>query len=479
MKSRTTILTAASLLLLFPLAGLAYLGTFTRLHADDFCIAGSLEQLGFWPSVVQLYNNWAGRFMYFISAHLVAPSGPQGAAIFPALVIIAWLLALTWLLLPLLRRAAWPRPLLSALAAAGLVLLVLLSTIPNIFQSIFWRDGQVNYCFPLVGLTLLGGLLLRAWLAPTWPTAVYGVLAFGAAFVWGGFAEAFGATQAGLLLVALAYAAWMAGPETRRRLLPVLGAGLAGSLIAMVLVVIAPGNLVRRSALGEGAGLLRVITFSLRNAAVVLGKLLLWNPGWALFASLTPFLCAWWQEPGLPGPATRLTWRLLWAQSWFRGLLLVPAGAFLVATAACAPVVLVMNAYPEERTILLPQTALVLGVVVGAGLLGTGLRRLGWLPASAMLFERILPGAILATCLLAAGFSLWNSAAQVPELQSYVQKWDARDRALRATHAAGQTNPTVFGLNNRSGIGDLRAEPDYWINACMAQYYGFSGLTGK
>ncbi len=482
MKSRTSILAAASSLLLLALAGLAYVGSFTRMHADDFCIAGSLQHLGFWPSVIFWYNHWAGRFMYFISAHLVASSGPLGAAIFPTLVIIVWLLAFTWLLAPLLRRAAWLHPLLSALMGAGLILLVLLSTLPSVFQSIYWRDGQVNYAFPLIGLTFLGGLLLRAWWGPTRPSVIYGGLAFGAAFVCGGFAEAFDATQAGVLLVALFCAAWLSGKETRRRLLPVLVAALVGSLLAMAIVVSAPGNAVRRSILGEGAGLLRVVTFSMRNAAVVLGKLLLWNPGWSLLAILVPFLAGWWQQPEAPAPAelpSRPGWRALWAQAWFRGLLLVPLGAYLVAVAACAPVVLGMNAYPDDRTIVLPQTALVVGMVVAAGLLGAGLRQMNWLPTPQARFSRLLPGGLLTACLLASAFSLWTSAIQTPELRSYTQKWDERDAALRDAHRQGQTSVVVFGLNNRSGIGDLREDPNYWINACMADYYGFSSLTGK
>jgi hypothetical protein len=177
---------------------------------------------------------------------------------------------------------------------------------------------------------------------------------------------------------------------------------------------------------------------------------------------------------------------MLWQQAWFRGLLLVPAAAYLVAVAACAPVVLGMNAYPDDRTIILPQTALVLGLVVSAGLLGLGLRRLGtplpgggWLRTSPAVSSRVLPGVILAVCLLAAGFSLWGSAARAPELQSYARKWDERDSALRAARAAGQTALTVFGLENRDGIGDLHVEADFWINSCMAVYYGFSSLTGK
>lgn len=493
MKLRIAPFLAAISLLFIPLAGLAYLGTFTRMHADDFCIGGSMINLGLWGGITQWYNHWAGRFMYFFASHLVSLTGPTGGAIFPVLIIVIWLWVLTWTLLPLVRRANWPYPRLLSATGAGLILLVLLSSLPSIFQSVYWRDGQVNYCFPLIGLTLLSGLILRVWLANV-PSkralTLSAEAAFILAFCFGGFAEAFDAMQAGALALGLVLMLLLSGKETRRRMLPVMAAALAGSLIALVLVVTSPGNQTRRDILGEGAGLVRVVTFSLRNAAVILGKFILWNPGWAVLAILVPAAGGMWlTEVDVTSPVqgqiqTGLQWpalRELWRQNWLRGAILVPVSAFLLATAACAPVVMGMNAYPDDRTILLPQTALVIGVIVTSGLIGMGLRRMGWVPAPAKQprLNRILPGLILVGLALAAGFSLWQTARQVPDLQKLASQWDQRHAFLLEARRQGQSDVTAYGLQNRSGIGDLRAEPEYWINACMAEYYGFSTLRGK
>jgi hypothetical protein len=481
MKLRAGTLIAAVLSPILALAGLAYLGAFTRLQADDFCIAASMDRLGLLASVSQWYNGWAGRFSYLITSHLIAKTGPVGAAAFPAVVIAAWVLVLAWALAPLLRYARLPGPGWLALAASGLILLILFSTTPNLYQSVFWRDGQINYAFPMIGLTLLGGVILRAWLEPAWPAAVFVVISFVLAFVSGGYAEIFDATQAAVLILVLVLALILAGKETRRHLGPVLVAALAGALIALLLVITAPGSQVRQAAIGHGAGFIRMIPFSMRNAAYIFGKYLLWNPGWALLSVLVPFLTGWGLGTGDAGVQLKPSLRNLWAQPWFRGLILVPISALLLAAAACAPSAYAMNAYPDDRSILVPQGLLVLAAVLSSALLGAGLRRLGFLPDPAARpgLKRILPVAILAMIIVASGYSLWQTVQQAPEYQSYATFWDQRAAVLLNARQQGDTQITVYGLSSRFGISDLEAEPDYWVNSCMAEYYGFSTIWGK
>jgi hypothetical protein len=481
MKLRTATLLAVTTLLAIPLAGFAYLGAFTRMHADDFCIAGSMIHMGFWPSVTSWYNTWAGRFSYFVASHLISTTGPVGAAVFPAILIAVWWLSLAWALLPILRKSGWFKPRLLALAASGLILFILLVTLPNLFQSVFWRDGQINYSFPLVGLSLLGGVLLRAWLEPVWPNAVYAGLAFVLALISGGFAEIYDATQAALLALVLVLALLLSARANRGRLGLVLGTALAGAVIALTIVVLAPGNLTRQVATGQTTSLARVIPLALRNGLAFVVKFLTLNYAWALVSLLTAFLAGWWLDPAPAKPAARLRLTELWAQAWFRGLILLPLSALLMAVAACAPSAYAINAYPDVRGLIVPQSLLVVAMLLSGALLAVGLRRVGRLPADARhpFLSRALPFAILAAVLLLSAASTLSTFQQAPDFQAYAQSWDIRQAVLLDGLRQGQTDITVVGLNNRFGIADLRIEPDYWVNGCMASYYGFSAIRGR
>ena len=142
--------------------------------------------------------------------------------------------------------------------------------------------------------------------------------------------------------------------------------GLLASLAAMLIVVIAPGNQVRLQAVGEEIaqpGLLRIVSFSLRNMAHIFGKFFIQTPLWALVSFLPPLLTGWLLTS--PQNTPRSGWRPanLWRQSWVRGLIGIGGSALVLVTAACAPVVYAMNAYPDDRTILVPQFVVVFAVI--------------------------------------------------------------------------------------------------------------------
>jgi hypothetical protein len=481
MKFRTATLLAITTLLAIPLVGFAYLGTFTRMHADDFCQASDTIRMGLWPSVIFWYNTWSGRFSFFIASHLFSYAGPTGAAVFPAILITVWWLGLAWALLPILRKSGWFKPRLMALASSALILFILLVTVPNLFQSVLWQDGQINYSFPLVGLSLLSGVLLRAWLEPAWPTAVYAGLAFVLALILGGFTEIYDTTQVALLALVLGLALLLSARANRGRLGLVLGAALAGAVIALAIVVLAPGNLGRQSAAGQTTSLARVIPLALRNGLALVERFLALNRWWALASLLTAFLTGWWLDPAPAKPAARLRLSELWSQAWFRGLILLPLSALLLTVAACAPTAFALNSDLDDRSIIIPQGLLIAAMLFSGALLAVGLRRIGLLPAASAhpFWGRALPIAILAAVLLLSGASMRSTLQQAPDFQAYAQSWDKRAAILLDGRRQGQTDITVVGLNNRFGVADLRVEPDYWVNGCMASYYGFTTIRGR
>jgi hypothetical protein len=81
---------------------------------------------------------------------------------------------------------------------------------------------------------------------------------------------------------------------------------------------------------------------------------------------------------------------------------------------------------------------------------------------------------------LGPGRFLIKAAAQYPVLHSYAAQWEARDRQLRQAARNGQQVVTVNQIGQLDQtLGDLRAEPDFWINQKAADYYGLKSIMAK
>ena len=476
MKLRPVYLWGAAALLLIALAGLAYLGTFTRFHADDFCIAADATQMGLVKMLPKWYATWTGRFSYILTSGLFSLAGPGWAGWLPALAEAVWLVGLSWAILPLVRRARWPNPKLLSLIAAALGLVGLLSSIPNPFQSFYWHDGLANYSLALIGLTFNGGIILRAWLYPakTWMPAI---AVFLLALFCGGFNEAFVATQVALFALALCAALIF----KNRDLLPVLGAALAGSLLAMLIVVSAPGNQVRLGTVGDQAGLVRIITFSLRNAAVIFGKFVIKTPFWAFVCLSLPFLAGWLLTPAGKDAVNSQPLIQWWRQSWLRWLGMTALAAFLLVMATCAAVVYALNAYPDDRTIIIPYFVITAAGFFASATLGMALRRSKILPDPGAKpgLGRALQIGMALIVITGVGVSTWQTVRQAPDFQAYAQAWDQRAGVIEQAVDSGAREVTVVGLNARFGIADLNVSPDNWVNRCMANYYHLTNIRGR
>lgn len=472
------VLAAALAAVLAALACYAYLSTFTRLHADDYCIAADVTRMDPAAYFHKWYTQWTGRLSYITFTGLLTALGAGFAAWLPTLTLLLWLAGLSWALAPLARRAKWEYPRLCAWIAAGLILLVLYATTPNLFQSAFWEIGLINYSFPLVGFTWAGGVLVRLGLGQMQPQRAAAWVG-GLSFLSGGFTEAFSSMQVAFYaLLLIAAAVWGRG-SARKALLAAAWAGLLGGGLALGISMLSPGNAVRREALPEPPGLMRLVLFSIRNAVHIVAKYFVWTPGWAALSVGVPLAAGWaFGAGGAEGPrGARLSWRLPWV--WAAGGLL--AAAFALAVAACAPVVYSLNAYPDDRTIFLPLFFWALALTAASVLVGSGLRQMGFLsrwsvhPRSA----QAAAGLALAGLMLAAGVTGWRTAQAAPEYRQYAQDWERRDAELRAVSQSGAEEVVIFGLPSRFGVADLQESPDDWVNRCMAEYYRIPRLVGR
>jgi hypothetical protein len=80
----------AILLLLALLAAIylqAYMGTFSRYLADDYCTAGLLKQYGYWGSISNRFFTWDGRYSFSILIFLFDIFGNKFTSVLPSIAI--------------------------------------------------------------------------------------------------------------------------------------------------------------------------------------------------------------------------------------------------------------------------------------------------------------------------------------------------------------------------------------------------------
>jgi len=291
---------ACAVALACPLIGYGYLGTFTRYVADDFCAGRNLAIRGFWGSQIWSYQTHSGRFFsYFarIGAALIGRDHETGFV--PSILLASWLAATTWALFQLTALLKWRLRLLPCLLFAELIIFAMLRTAPDTGQSFYWQAGSFTYTVPIILITAFLGLVPHfLTVQESGRSAVPSVILAGLlAFCAAGCSETNALFQCAGLAAAVVFCKW--GPVQRAlRILPILYAGFAGSLVASLVVTAAPGNAVREAGVRTYSPALPKTTLLLKTAAAStryivdflhirpLAALALFVVAWALTRSL-------------------------------------------------------------------------------------------------------------------------------------------------------------------------------------------------
>src|SRR3972149_1831433 len=142
-----------AVLRLLPVFAMAYVGTFSRYLADDYCTAGVLRSNGFWNGLGSWYVGGSGRFSYIFLMQLLPLPGPGVAPFAAALLLLLWAIGILLLLRNLSRRSGVSASWTMVAALAATLLLATALGAPDRYQSFYWQTGLVTYGAPLVLLT--------------------------------------------------------------------------------------------------------------------------------------------------------------------------------------------------------------------------------------------------------------------------------------------------------------------------------------
>jgi len=449
-----------SLLLILPagtaLALHAYLGSFTRFLADDYCSAYYADRLGLFRSIWYWYLNWSGRYAAFAADWLMEKLGAHALPVLPPLFLLIWLAAASVAIDRFLRHGMSPaKSVPIAISSATLFVFVVLQLSPDIPQSFYWWNGMRAYTLPLILLTCYAILFqVGVERLQTKGERVAGsLLSFLFLFVIGGFSETYAAFQVALLAF-LSVFAWFFQKSIRTAEFQFLAAGLIGSLFAVGVVAWAPGNAIRQGYYPPHPDLITLFQISFRGYRDFLFAIV--RTPEKITAFLGALFASFWF-------GAQSEHRLMENHVLFPLLFL---GAFLLSFACFLPSAYAVSDVPVPRSLIVPVFILVAALLGGSFLWGLQFKAAPALVGSSVLFIAI-PLLAYSAAVHAQGF--YNSRLAYVE---FAQKWDATDALIWKARAANMETVQIPGMDNWAGVERPTPSKTYWPNICYSLYYG-------
>jgi hypothetical protein len=380
-----------------------------------------------------------------------------------ALVLLIWLAALAQTALVLLRSHG-DGGILDAAVIACIIVYVTVTISPNVPQSLYWGQGMRSIVPPLILSSVLAAHVIRVRPLPLRGLSSKLGLAgsFLLALLIGGFNETFAALQLGGFAFACILSRALPGWKTRQLTTGLLLAGVLGAAIAVVIVVLSPGNAIRQAFYPPPPALPQLLEIAWANFGTFLvGLVRAPEKILAILGSLTASAFMGFQLQ--QKPPSRLT----------AGVIL--AAGISIAFGSFIPAAYGLSDSPPERTLLVPAHLLTLTVTCEGFLLGSLLGPTAMRPKTPHMATAVL----LAACVLLIS----SSALSIPRLLSsrwnyvrYAEHWDAVDSQILSARDRGEKEIWIQPIKNWAGLNEPNDNPKFWLNLCLREYYGIEVL---
>lgn len=460
-------------LLLIPLMGalpagmlilFGYIGSFTRYIADDYCSAYWAQRFGLFRSVWHWYITWSGRFSAYASDWFVMLIGTRNVHLIPPIMLALWVIITAAAAYLYLRRSSTEADAQAFSLLLGVVaLFAVLLLSPSIQQSFYWWNGMRSYSLPLLIMTLFAGLYQWRIESLTTNSAVLAASVFSFLFL---FANAgLGDVSAVLQFCLLSVLACLLiiRRSSRRAELPILAAGWLGTALAILVIILAPGNAFREAYFPPHPGLFKLLAIAWQGyASLLIG--MVGTPARVLGLIGAVLVGVW-----IGSQSTRRSEVRLWM---FVSLIVL---GLLLSFTTFLPASFGLSEPPPPRNLMVPVFALTISLVGAAFVAGNqfldGLNH--GIPAIVLIVLAIL------TINLSAGINIAGTYQGRNTYITYARNWDADEARILQAKAAGQTVVTLPVRQNWAGLDVLSDNPKNWLNTCASGFYGIQIIGGN
>ena len=459
-----------------PLLIHAYTGTFIRFIADDYCSSAIAKTAGILGGTVQWFLTWSGRYSANFLDSLVGTIGPGITRYTTPIALALWfpaLAAAVWATLPAGRRTN--KFLIIGLISSA-VLFCALEISPNAAQSLYWEQGMHSVIPPLIFACAYFALLVDKLKTDTSARASAALILLSGvmAFIAGGFSETFVTLQTTLLMIVIIFGFTFDAGQFKKKLFWFSLAGLLGSVLAMIIVIAAPGNQFRQATYPPPPGFLDLIRMTIENTFRFLFDIFISKrhllASAALFTVCLMLGGGFLAEARIPFPGI------------LRRRLTIPfllAAAVVVQLSCFAPAAYGTSDTLPSRTLIIPVFAFVCTVVLFGILLGQYAAEKNRIQNPRWALALGVGSAVLVGCMIVVSVS-WNSYKTIKleaVLRAYSENWDRLDQTLREAKSQGLDSVSIDPIQNGIGLTDIGPDPNMWVNQCFKNYYGLTVTT--
>jgi hypothetical protein len=510
-----TLIISCILIFLAALIVYAYTGTSSRYTADDYSFANMAHSHGLFGAVQTWFQTWNGTFSASFIISLMALIGPKIVTVLPLLALALWLICLTWTIMQFTQKFRLAKPLFVSIFLALLLIATVLNTIPSIFESFYWQTGMLVYLLPLIIGTVYIGLIgysirknSKSMLIPL------SILSLIFTFIACGCSQTYGALQTGTLFLVMLIGLLQPTGDFKRRAMPLIVAGFIGSLLALIIIIIAPGNAARESFYPPHPDLFTLIKSSISNTFYYMGYY--YNFHHALDIGIVMVLSgimAFTMHPlnlnqtneispfnptqtnkmhaSKPNPkkmhASKPKQVEKTNQRSFRAikfsLVLSPIIGFILLVFCFAPTIWGESVtHPPLRAIIIPQFILVCTAIYWSYYAGLALRYLSFpIKKTAASVLLVFVGVVTIVLLIFGPImSIQRNISSIPAYRDYAAALDSRDAELRAAKSRGEKD-VALKPEDTTKVPLVRefvmeSDPNYWVNKAVAEYYGLNSI---
>jgi len=438
-----------------------YLGSYTRMIADDFCSVYFARRLGLLRSIWYWYINWSGRYAAFGADWFIEKIGTNILPVIHSLALLVWLFFAV-IAIKLYVKNILPQEQSTpvSLSLGMIFLFVILLLNPNIPQTMYWWNGMRSYELPLILLTLYLLLLQIGSEKLTTPkrqtTGI--VISFLFVLTAGGLGETYIAFQV-VFLFYLLVLELLVHRGKKSILFRLLLAGWIGSLIAFIIVVAAPGNAIRQVYFPPHPGIVRLIQISVQSYLDFIFDVLLspWKISGLIGAILTAIYFG------------MLSGRKSKVERWFISALLL--GAFGLSFACFVPGAYATSEATAARTIIIPVFGLTFFLLWAGFLFGQQF------PMNSLWAGRIISIVVILLVSYSSVLGFQNLYNTRNIYMDFAQRWDQVNAQILSEKERGAESVTIPAMNVPIGpVANPIDNPKYWVNRCYSSYYGIQVL---